>query len=98
MARRTTLRSSKGKKLYAVRKADGSFADIQTYASAHAADLRLTSKAEKPVRAKAAKKRTAVKKAAVKKAVVKKAARKTVKKAGTKAVKKIGARKKVRRG
>ncbi len=113
MARRTTLRSSKGKKLYAVRKADGSFADIQTYASAHAADLRLTSKAEKPVRAKAAKKRTAVKKAAVKKAAVKKAAvkkgavkkgavkkaaRKTVKKAGTKAVKKIGARKKVRRG
>jgi len=98
MARRTTLRSSKGKKLYAVRKADGSFADIQTYASAHAADLRLTSKAEKPVRAKAAKKRTAVKKAAVKKAVVKKAARKTVKKAGKKASKKTGARKKVRRG
>ena len=29
--RRTTLRSSKGTKLYAVRAADGTFKDIQTY-------------------------------------------------------------------
>ena len=38
--RRTTLRSSSGKKLYAVRNADGTFKDIQTYKRAHAADLR----------------------------------------------------------
>ena len=44
--RRTTLRSRSGKKLYAVRNADGSFKDIQTYQRAHAADLRQTSKAE----------------------------------------------------
>jgi hypothetical protein len=44
--RRTTLRSSKGTKLYAVRAADGTFKDIQTYKRAHAADLRQSSKAE----------------------------------------------------
>ena len=44
--RRTTLRSRSGKKLYAVRNADGSFKDIQTYQRAHAADLRQTSKSE----------------------------------------------------
>lgn len=43
---RTTLRSSKGTKLYAVRNADGTFHDIQSYARAHAQDLRRTSKAE----------------------------------------------------
>ena len=37
---RTTLRSSKGKKLYAVRDKEGKFKDIQTYERAHAADLR----------------------------------------------------------
>ncbi len=46
-ARRTTHRSGTGKKLYAVRKADGTFKDIQTYQRAHAADLRQTSAAEK---------------------------------------------------
>jgi len=46
-AKRTTHRSSKGTKLYAVRTADGKFKDIQTYKRAHAADLRTTSKAEK---------------------------------------------------
>jgi hypothetical protein len=45
-ARRTTHRSSKGTKLYAVRKADGTFQDIQTYKRAHSADLRKSSKAE----------------------------------------------------
>lgn len=45
-AKRTTMRSSKGTKLYAVRDASGKFKDIQTYARAHAADLRSTSKAE----------------------------------------------------
>lgn len=44
--RRTTHRSSTGKKLYAVRAEDGTFQDIQTYARAHAADLRRKSKAE----------------------------------------------------
>ena len=46
-ARRTTHRSSKGKKLYAVRDAGGRFKDIQTYERAHRADLAKTSKTEK---------------------------------------------------
>ena len=45
-AKRTTHRSSKGTKLYAVRDSEGKFKDIQTYKRAHAADLRKTSKAE----------------------------------------------------
>jgi DNA-binding protein HU-beta len=40
MAKRTTHRSSKGTKLYAVRDKSGKFKDIQTYKRAHAADLR----------------------------------------------------------
>jgi uncharacterized protein YjhX (UPF0386 family) len=39
-AKRTTHRSSKGTKLYAVRNAKGQFKDIQTYKRAHSADLR----------------------------------------------------------
>ncbi len=46
-AKRTTHRSSKGEKLYAVRDASGQFKDIQTYERAHRADLAKTSKAEK---------------------------------------------------
>jgi hypothetical protein len=46
-AKRTTLRSSKGKKLYAVRDAKGKFKDIQTYERAHRADMSKKSKAEK---------------------------------------------------
>jgi hypothetical protein len=45
--RRTTHRSSKGKKLYAVRDGKGRFKDIQTYERAHRADLARKSKAEK---------------------------------------------------
>jgi len=45
-AKRTTHRSGSGKKLYAVRKADGTFKDIQTFKRAHAADLRKKSAAE----------------------------------------------------
>jgi hypothetical protein len=45
-ARRTTHRSTTGKKLYAVRDAGGQFKDIQTYERAHRADLAKTSKAE----------------------------------------------------
>ena len=55
-ARRTTHRSSKGKKLYAVRDAGGRFKDIQTYERAHRADLAKTSKAEKTARKKAGRK------------------------------------------
>lgn len=38
--KRTTHRSSKGKKLYAVRDKKGRITDIQTFKRAHAADLR----------------------------------------------------------
>ncbi|MBL8859542.1 MAG: hypothetical protein JNL28_13620 [Planctomycetes bacterium] len=72
-SRRTVLRSSKGKKLYAVRNADGSFKDIQSYERSHRADLAKTSAAEaaakkpkKKVRRKKAAKKTAAKKAAPK--------------------------------
>lgn len=54
MARRTTHRSTAGKKLYAVRDAAGRFKDIQTYERAHRADLRKKSSSES--RGKAAKK------------------------------------------
>lgn len=46
-ARRTTHRSSTGKRLYAVRDASGKFKDIQTYERAHRGDLARKSKAEK---------------------------------------------------
>lgn len=45
--KRTTHRSSSGKKLYAVRDAKGRFKDIQTYERAHRADMAHKSKAEK---------------------------------------------------
>jgi hypothetical protein len=57
--KRTTHRSSAGKKLYAVRDAQGRFKDIQTYERAHRADLAKKSKAEK---ASAAKKKSGAKK------------------------------------
>jgi hypothetical protein len=74
-ARRTTHRSTAGKKLYAVRDAKGRFKDIQTYERAHRADLAKGSVAEKKTVAKksatkkkaAVKKKTAPKKAAKKK-------------------------------
>jgi hypothetical protein len=44
--KRTTHRSSKGTKLYAVRDGKGRFVDIQTYKRAHAADMRRKSLAE----------------------------------------------------
>ncbi len=46
-SRRTTHRSSSGKKLYAVRDAKGRFKDIQSYARAHGTDLKRKSKKEK---------------------------------------------------
>ena len=51
-ARRTTHRSTAGKKLYAVRDASGRFKDIQTYERAHRADLKKKSKAEKTAKAR----------------------------------------------
>ena len=46
MAKRTTYRSSKGTKLYAVRDKEGKFKDIQTYKRAHGQDIKRKSKAE----------------------------------------------------
>ena len=46
MAKRTTMRSSKGKKLYAVRDKGGRFEDVQTYKRAHGSDIKRKSKAE----------------------------------------------------
>jgi hypothetical protein len=46
MAKRTTHRSTAGKKLYAVRDKQGKFKDIQTYERAHGADIKRKSKAE----------------------------------------------------
>jgi hypothetical protein len=46
-SRRTTHRTSKGTKLYAVRSADGKFKDIQLYSRAHAQDIKRGSAAEK---------------------------------------------------
>jgi len=57
--KRTTHRSTSGKKLYAVRDAKGRFKDIQTYERAHRADMVRKSGAEKKT---AAKKKTAKKK------------------------------------
>jgi hypothetical protein len=85
--KRTTMYSTGGRKLYAVRAADGTFKDIQTYERAHRADMAKKSAAEKKaagVRKAAAAKKSPAKKAA-KKAVKKAAAKKAVrKKTGTK--------------
>ena len=57
-AKRTTHRSTAGKKVYAVRDSSGQFKDIQTYERAHRADLKAKSTAEKTKKAaKTAKKR-----------------------------------------
>ena len=102
--KRTTLRSSTGTKLYAVRNADGSFKDIQTFKRAHSADLRKTGTASDSKKKPAAKKtvKKAIKKVvkkvakAVKKVVKKttKPAKKAVKKIVKKAIKKPAAKKK----
>ena len=44
---RTTHRSTKGKKLYAVRDKGGKFEDIQSYKRAHGQDIKRKSKKEK---------------------------------------------------
>lgn len=45
-AKRTTHRSSAGKKLYAERDGEGQFNDVQTYERAHGQDVKRRSKAE----------------------------------------------------
>jgi hypothetical protein len=45
-AKRTTHRTTKGKKVYAVRTAAGVFSDIQSYKKAHGSDVQRASKAE----------------------------------------------------
>jgi hypothetical protein len=57
MAKRTTMRSSKGTKLYAVRDKKGRFKDIQTYKRAHTADMKRKSKGEGEGAAKKKKRR-----------------------------------------
>lgn len=52
--KRTTHRSSKGTKLYAVRDSKGRFVDIQTYKRAHAMDMKRKSKAETAAKRKKA--------------------------------------------
>jgi hypothetical protein len=52
MAKRTTHRSSKGTKLYAVRDKEGKFKDIQTYKRAHTMDMKRKSKSEVAAAAK----------------------------------------------
>ncbi len=69
-AKRTTHRSTKGKKLYAVRDKKGRIEDIQTFKRAHGSDIKRTSKAETAAAArKPAKKKPAAKKKAAKKAM-----------------------------
>ena len=80
--KRTTMRSSKETKLYAVRDAKGRFKDIQSYKKSHAMDIKRKSKAEL---AKAAKAKAKPKvKAKTKAKPVLKAKAKTVKKKTTK--------------
>ena len=86
-ARRTVLYSSAGKKLYAVRDAQGRFKDIQQYSRAHRMDIQRGSTAE----VTAAKKKAA--KQAAKK-VVKKVVKKAVKRVVKKVVKRKAAKKK----
>jgi len=74
-ARRTTHRSSKNKKLYAVRDAGGRFKDIQTYERAHRADMARTSKAEKTAGRKTAGRKTAARKTVARKTAGRKTAR-----------------------
>ncbi len=77
-ARRTTHRSSAGKKLYAVRDATGKFKDIQTFERAHRADLaKRTTEEKKAAVTRAAKAKVAkAAKPAAKAAPKKKAAAK----------------------
>lgn len=52
-AKRTTMRSRSGTKLYAKRDAKGKFEDIQSYKKAHGQDVKLSSAGERAKKAKA---------------------------------------------
>jgi hypothetical protein len=103
MVKRTVMRSSKGKKLYAVRNKKGEFKDIQQYSRAHAQDIKRGSKAEKTAArkktAKKATKRRGAKKTAAKrpaKRATKRTAKRTTKRTAkrtTKRASKRGSRK-----
>jgi hypothetical protein len=69
---RTTHRSSKGTKLYAVRDTEGQFKDIQTFKRAHGQDVQRDSKEEKAADRKMAAKKQAPAKKTAKKAAKKK--------------------------
>jgi len=60
--KRTTLRSSAGKKLYAKRTRKGQFEDVQSYKRAHGSDVKRVSKAETTARKRAGKPKRALKK------------------------------------
>ena len=90
--RRTTMRSSSGTKLYAVRDESGKFKDIQTYKRAHAGDLRQKSQAEKEAAQGPIEKK--VRKAAIDAVKSVKSAVATVKKVAKKAVKRVATAKK----
>ena len=49
---RTTMRSSRGKKLYAKRDKKGRFKDIQSYKRAHGADIKRKAKSERSAKKK----------------------------------------------
>ena len=66
-SKRTTHRSTAGKKLYAVRDKEGQFKDIQTYKKAHGQDVKRKSAAEKASAKKAPAKKAASKRKAAKK-------------------------------
>jgi hypothetical protein len=76
--KRTTMRSSKGTKLYAVRDSKGRFKDIQSYKKAHSMDIKRKSKAElaKATKAKAKAKTVKAKAKTVKKSKPKAKAKK----------------------
>ncbi len=54
---RTTMRSSRGTKLYAKRDKEGQFTDIQTFKRAHGQDVKRKSKAEGKSKSKSKAKR-----------------------------------------
>jgi hypothetical protein len=63
--KRTTHRSTAGKKLYAVRDSSGKFKDIQTYERAHRQDLKKKTSGERATAARkaaGAKKKTGARK------------------------------------
>ena len=53
--KRTTHRSTGGKKVYAERDKSGKFEDVQSYKRAHGSDVKRVSKAETAARKKAGK-------------------------------------------